>query len=64
MVAVPGNVSTVPSPQDTLRLDTVPSGSAAAIVSDIGWPVVAVVVDSEKVTVGGRSLMVLVAVEL
>ncbi len=64
MVAVPGNVSTVPSPQDTFRLDTLPSTSAAAIVSDIGWPVVAVVVDSEKVTVGGRSLMVLIAVEL
>src|SRR2546426_7153465 len=62
VVAVPASVSTVPSPQDTLRLETVPSGSAAVIVRVIVVPVVALVADSVKLTVGARSLIVLVAV--
>src|SRR2546428_4991211 len=62
VVAVPASVSTVPSPHETLRLETVPSGSAALIVRRIVVPVVRLVVDSVKDTVGALSLIVLVAV--
>src|SRR2546426_5776267 len=54
----------VPSPHDTFRLLTVPSGSAAVMVRVIVVPVVPLVVDSVKLTVGARSLMVLLAVAL
>ena len=54
----------MPSPHTTFRLLIVPSGSAEAIVKEIAVPVGAVVADSEKLTVGGRSVIVLVAVEL
>src|SRR2546425_663253 len=55
------SVWTVPSPQLTVMLFTVPSGSVAVMVSVIIWPVVAVVADSVNVTVGGLSVIVLVA---
>ncbi len=54
----------VPSPQTTFRLLTVPSGSEAVIARVIDVPVNAVVADSVKLTTGGLSVMVLVAVEL
>ncbi len=63
-MAVPARLSMVPSPQTTLRLVTVPSGSDDVIVRVIVWPVVAVVVDSVKLTTGGLSLIVIVATAL
>ena len=39
VVAFPGNMTAVPSPQTTLRLETVPSGSEAVIVKVIEVPV-------------------------
>ena len=54
----------VPSPQTTLRLLTVPSGSDDERVSVIVTPVCAVVLSSVKLTTGARSLIVLVAVVL
>src|SRR5712692_451646 len=59
-VTPPASVSIVPSPQTTLRLLTEPSVSAAAIVRVIVWPVLAVVADSVKLTVGGLSVTVFV----
>src|SRR2546425_233578 len=64
LVAVPAKVSTVPSPHETLRLLTVPSGSDAVIVRMIVVPVVALVADSVKLTVGARSVTVFVATAL
>ena len=55
MVAVPGRVSIVPSPQTTTRPVTVPSGSWAEMVRVIDCPVEAVVADSVKPTTGGWS---------
>ena len=63
-MAVPARVSTVPSPHETLRLETVPSGSAAVIVRVIVVPVVALAADSVKLTVGGLSFTVFVATAL
>jgi len=60
VVAIPGNVSAVPSPQETLRLLTLPSGSVAVIVRVIGVAVVTVLADSVKLTVEGVSLIVFV----
>lgn len=63
MVAVPAKVSIgVLSPQFTVIDVTVPSGSAAVMVSVIGVPVVAVVLSSVNVTVGNWLITVLVAV--
>ena len=60
LVAVPANVSTVPSPQDTLRLLTVPSGSVVEIVRVTVCPTAGVVVLSAKLTAGGLSVIILV----
>jgi len=61
MIVVLDRLSTVPSPQDTLREVTVPSGSETEMVRVIGVPVGAVVADSEKLTTGGLSVMVSIA---
>ena len=61
---VPERLSTVPSPQTTFRLLTVPSGSEAEMVRVIEEPVETVVDDSVKLTTGGRSVIVLVEVVL
>ncbi len=52
-------LSIVPSPQDTFRVLTVPSGSLAEMVRVIKEPVGTVVADSVKLTTGGRSVIVL-----
>src|SRR2546422_93613 len=64
LVAVPAKVSTVPSPHETFRLETVPSGSDFVIVRVILVPVGTFVADSVKLTVGGLSLIVFVATAL
>ena len=61
---MPARVSIVPSPQATLRLVTVPSGSEDVMVRVIVWPVLAVVRDSVNPTEGDLSVIVLVAAEL
>ena len=61
LVAVPARVSTVPSPQDTFRLVTVPSESNAVIARIIFWPVRTLVELSVKLTAGGLSVIVFVA---
>ncbi len=63
-VAVPARLSTVPSPQDTFIVLTVPSGSLAEMVRVIKVPVGTLVADSVKLTTGGLSVTVFVAVEL
>jgi len=63
-VALPANVSIVPSPHTTFRLLTAPSGSPAAIVRMIDVSVGADVADSVKLIVGALSEIVLIEVVL
>ncbi len=60
MVGGPDIVSVVPSPQSTVVVAIVPSGSEAEIVMIIACPGVAVVEDCVSEMTGGLSVMVTV----
>jgi hypothetical protein len=60
VTALPGRLSVVPSPQLTKILVTVPSISEEEMVIVIAWSLKAVLVDSEKPTIGPTSSTVAV----
>src|SRR5437867_13182216 len=56
-VALPVRAWMVPSPHETVIVDTVPSGSDAEISSEISVPVGELVVEGVSETIGGLSVM-------